>query len=335
MTIAVIGGGSWGTTVAALAADHDDVVLWAMEPDLIDEVNTSHENTKFLEGVRLPVRVRATNELEDAIGGADAVISVVPSQYLRDVWTRARPHIEDHQPIASLTKGLERTTLLRMTQVLAEVLPSHDPSRIGVLAGPNIAREVAAGQPVATVVAFPDLDVAAQIQQALMSPRFRVYTNPDVVGCEMGGPVKNVIAIAAGMADGLGLGHSPKAALVTRGLAELTRLGVACGGQPLTFLGLAGNGDLVVTCMSPRSRNHHVGHQLGLGLPIEEVVSSMTMVAEGVASAPAVLELAARHGVEMPICGVVSDVLDGRLAPSDAVSKLMSRDAVGELHDLG
>jgi glycerol-3-phosphate dehydrogenase (NAD(P)+) len=334
MTVGIVGAGSWGTTLAGIAAHHDEVVLWAREPEIVEAVNRDHDNPLFLAGVTLPGRVRATSVLEEALD-VDVVVSAVPSKHVRQVWSQAGPHVRADRPLVSLTKGIERHSLLRMTQVLGEVLPDHDVSRIGVLAGPNIATEIAAGQPAATVVAMPDLEVAAQVQRAFMTPRFRVYTNPDVVGCEMGGPVKNVIAIAAGIGDGLGLGDSPKAALITRGLAELTRLGVACGGSPLSFLGLAGNGDLVVTCMSSRSRNHFVGHALGRGRSLDEVLDSMSMVAEGVASAPAVLELASRHQVSMPICEMVGKVLAGQLSAEDAVTELMDRDPVTELHDLG
>jgi glycerol-3-phosphate dehydrogenase (NAD(P)+) len=247
---------------------------------------------------------------------------------------RAESFIASHIPVVSLTKGIEQASLERPTQVIAEVLTRHDPSRIGVLSGPNIARDVAAGQPAATVIALSDHEAARTMQRVVMTRRFRVYTNPDVIGCEIGGAVKNVIALAAGMADGLGFGDTTKAALITRGLAELTRFGVRQGGEPLTFLGLAGNGDLVVTCMSHQSRNHYVGEQLGLGRSLDEVLGEMTMVAEGVKTAPGVLELARNCAIAMPICEQVTEVLFQGRRPEDAVDELMTRDPVTELHDM-
>ena len=329
----MLGAGSWGTTVASLLARNVEVVIWAREPEVADQINSSHENPLFLPGVRLHEQVRATTALDEALKSVDAVVSGVPSQYLRSVWADATPLVAPHLPVLSLTKGIEAASRMRPTQVIAEVLSRHDLSRIGVLSGPNIAREVAAGQPAATVIAMPDLESARALQKAVMTPRFRVYTNPDVVGCEIGGAVKNVIALAAGMADGLGFGDTTRAALITRGLAELTRLGVRQGGNPLTFLGLAGNGDLVVTCTSPHSRNHHVGRELGLGRPLDEVLGAMTMVAEGVKSAAPVLELARRSEVSMPICEQVTRVLAGERSPDEAVEDLMTREPVEELHD--
>jgi glycerol-3-phosphate dehydrogenase (NAD(P)+) len=334
MKVAVVGAGSWGTTIASVVAQHAEVTLWALEPDVVEHVNEYRENPMFLSGIRLHERLRATTALDETLTSADATITAVPSHHLRSVIQKAEPFIEPHIPVLSLTKGIEQVSLKRPTQVIAEVLTRHDRSRIGVLSGPNIAREVAAGQPAATVIALPDAEAAQSMQRVVMTPRFRVYTNPDVVGCEIGGAVKNVIALAAGMADGLGFGDTPKAALITRGLAELTRLGVRLGGSPLTFLGLAGNGDLVVTCMSRHSRNRHVGEQLGLGRTLDEILGEMTMVAEGVKTAPPILELASDAGVAMPICDQVAEVLFRGRRPEDAVDELMTRDPVTELHDL-
>jgi glycerol-3-phosphate dehydrogenase (NAD(P)+) len=334
MRIAVLGAGSWGTTVASLLARNVAVTVWAREPEVADGINSSHENPVFLSGVRLHERLRATTALDEALEAVDAVVSGVPAQHLRSVWADAAVLVSPDLPVLSLTKGIEQASRKRPTQVIADVLSRHDRSRIGVLSGPNIAREVAAGQPAATVIAMPDLASARALQIAVMSPRFRVYTNPDVVGCEVGGAVKNVIALAAGMADGLGFGDTTKAALITRGLAELTRFGVRQGGNPLTFLGLAGNGDLVVTCTSPHSRNHHVGRELGLGRPLDEVLGEMTMVAEGVKSAAPVLEIAHGSDVSMPICEQVAQVLAGERSPDEAVESLMTREPVEELHDL-
>lgn len=334
MKVAVIGGGSWGTTLASILAENTDALLWAREPEVAESVNGAHENRAFLPGRSLHPRLRATTALDEALAGADAVISAVPSQFVRSVMSEAEPFVPRASPVLSLTKGIEHGTWQRPTEVLHEVLPHHDHDRIGVLAGPNIAREVAAGQPAATVIAVPDPGSAELMQRVVMTRRFRVYTNPDVVGCEIGGAVKNVLALAAGAADGLGYGHSAKAALITRGLAELTRLGLRYGGNPLTFLGLAGNGDLVVTCTSPLSRNHFVGEQLGRGRLLVDVLAEMTMVAEGVKSAPGVLELADRVDVAMPICEQVEAVLVGRFSAEEAVDNLMVRQPVPELHGI-
>ena len=234
----------------------------------------------------------------------------------------------------SLSKGVEQETLRRMTEVIADVLEGHDASRIGVLTGPNLAKEVAAGQPTASVVATTDAVVAEQLQQLFLGPTFRVYTNPDVVGCEIAGALKNVLAIGAGIADGLGYGDNTKAALMTRGLAELARLGIALGGDPLTFAGLAGMGDLIATCSSPQSRNRHVGVQLGQGRALDEIVADMNMVAEGVKSTGAVIELARRHDVDMPLASFVGRVLYEGARPADLVGELMLRKAKPELHGM-
>jgi glycerol-3-phosphate dehydrogenase (NAD(P)+) len=246
----------------------------------------------------------------------------------------AQPYVAPGAAIVSLAKGIEQGTLRRMTEVIAEELSDHDASRIGVLTGPNLAREVAAGQPTASVVAVPDAAVADELQQVFFAPTLRVYTNPDVVGCEMAGALKNVLAIGAGIADGLGYGDNTKAALITRGLAELARLGVALGGEPLTFAGLAGMGDLIATCASPQSRNRHVGYELGRGRALDEVVSEMNMVAEGVKTTAAVIELAERHGVEMPLASFVGRVLYEGARPADLVPELMLRKAKPELHGM-
>ena len=234
-------------------------------------------------------------------------------------------------PVLSLAKGIEQGTLARMTEVVREVLDDHDPDCVGVLTGPNLAREVAAGQPTASVVAMADTAIAEEMQRLFFSPTLRVYTNPDVVGCEMAGALKNVIAIGAGIADGLGYGDNTKAALMTRGLAELARLGVAMGGDTLTFAGLAGMGDLVATCSSPQSRNRHVGVELGKGRALDDIVSEMNMVAEGVKTTAAVIELALRHGVDMPLASFVRRVLYDGARPADLVPELMLRKAKPEL----
>ncbi|MFN8041216.1 MAG: NAD(P)H-dependent glycerol-3-phosphate dehydrogenase [Acidimicrobiales bacterium] len=335
MRIAVIGAGSWGTTVAALAAERSDTVLWALEDEVVEAVERDHQNPVYLPDVALPPGLRATTDVEAAVADRDVVILAVPAQHLRSVAARLAPAVPAGAVVVSLAKGIERETLRRPTEVVTEELGHLPAGRIGVLSGPNLAREVSDGQPSATVVAMADATAAARVQEALLSARFRVYTSEDVVGCEIGGAVKNVIAIAAGAADGLGFGWNARAALISRGLAELTRLGVALGGDPLTFLGLAGNGDLIATCSSPQSRNRRFGVELGRGRRTEEIIGDTKMVAEGVASAPAVLALAASVDVDMPIATQVAALLRGEIGPADVVTTLMHREPTTELHDLG
>jgi glycerol-3-phosphate dehydrogenase (NAD(P)+) len=329
--VAVIGAGTWGTAVGGIAAVNAEAVLWARDPRVAARVDAEHVNPDYLSDIPLPETLRATADLAEACTGADVVVMGVPSHGFRDVLATAAPAIAADVPILSLSKGVEQGTLLRMTEVVADVLPEHRRDRIGVLTGPNLAREVALGQPTASVVAIEDADTAAALQSVFMTATFRVYTNPDVVGCEIAGALKNVIALAAGIAHGLGYGDNTKAALITRGLAELGRLGEALGGNPLTFSGLAGMGDLVATCTSEKSRNRTVGVALGQGRRLDDIVAEMKMVAEGVKSTQAVLELAARHGVEMPIAEQVGAVLyDGR-TPAEIVPALMLREAKPEL----
>jgi glycerol-3-phosphate dehydrogenase (NAD(P)+) len=332
--VAVIGAGSWGTAVGAIAAVNADAVLWARAPEVADRIDREHANRDYLPDIDLPPSLRATSDLADACTGADVVVMGVPSHGFRAVLEAAAPSIEAGVPILSLSKGVEQGTLLRMTEVIADVLPEHRRDRIGVLTGPNLAREVALGQPTASVVAIADPEAATALQAVFMTATFRVYTNPDVVGCEIAGALKNVIALAAGIAHGLGYGDNTKAALITRGLAELARLGLALGGDQLTFAGLAGLGDLVATCTSEKSRNRTVGVALGQGRGLDEIVAEMKMVAEGVKSTQAVLELAARHGMEMPIAEQVGAVLyDGR-TPAEIVPALMLREAKPELRGM-
>lgn len=332
--VAVVGAGSWGTTVAALVCANAPTVLWVRRPELAERIASTRENATYLPGVRLPDALAVTSSLEAACDRADVVVLGVPSHGMRTVLEEAAPHIGRHARVVSLAKGVEQGTLLRMTEVAAEVLADHERACIGVLTGPNLAKEVAAGQPTASVVATTDEQVAEQLQQLFHSPHLRVYTNPDVVGCEIAGALKNVLAIGAGIADGLGYGDNTKAALMTRGLAELARLGVALGGNPLTFAGLAGMGDLIATCSSPQSRNRYVGVQLGLGRSLDEIVAEMNMVAEGVKSTEAVLALAGRHDVEMPLASFVGRVLYEGARPADLVPELMGRKAKPELHGI-
>jgi glycerol-3-phosphate dehydrogenase (NAD(P)+) len=325
--VAVIGAGSWGTTVAALLALRRPTVLWARRVSLADAIRHRRQNPDYLPGITLPDALDATASLLEAANDASMVVMAVPSHGFRAVLVELVEAMRHGTPVVSLTKGFEQGTQLRMSQVVAEVAPA---SPVAVVTGPNLAREVARGMPAATVVASENDELAAQLQELLSSPTFRVYTNPDVVGCEVAGATKNVVAIAAGVAAGLGLGESTLAALVTRGLAEMGRLGVALGADQLTFAGLAGVGDLVATCTSPQSRNRHVGVELGRGRRLGAVLTDMRMVAEGVRSARPIVELAHRLGVEMPIATQVVAVLEGRTRTSDAIAALMQRRARSE-----
>ena len=330
----MLGAGAWGTTVASLAATAGETCLWALEPEVVAAITERHENTFYLAGFILPDTLEVTGDLAEALDGAELVVLAVPSRHLREVTVRAAPWVPPGSLVLSVTKGIEVESGKRMTEVLEESLPDHDRTSIGGLSGPNLATEIMAGEPSATCVAFVDTEPASAVQQLLTSDRFRVYTSSDVAGCEIGGAVKNVIAIAAGVADGLGYGMNTKAALITRGLAELSRLGVSVGGHPLTFLGLAGNGDLIATCSSPRSRNHYVGEQLAKGRRIGDILAGMTSVAEGVETAPGTLRLARRQGVEMPISETVGDLLAGRLTAGGVVTQLMRREPRAELDGL-
>ncbi len=328
---AVIGAGSWGTAVAALVARNAPTVLWARRPELAQTIHETHVNRDYLPQYELPHRLTSTSSLEEALSDAEVVVMGVPSHGFREILEEGRSFLADGVPIVSLTKGVEQQTLKRMTEVIDEVVPDHPR---GVLTGPNLAKEVLAGYPAASVVALEDEAIAADLQQLFSTDAFRVYTNSDVVGCEVGGALKNVIAIAAGIADGMGFGDNTRAALLTRGLAELTRLGVALGGEPMTFAGLAGMGDLVATCASRQSRNRHVGEELGKGRTIDEIVDEMQMVAEGVKSSKAVVDLASRVEVEMPIAEQVVAVLYEGKQASEIVPALMQREMKRELHGI-
>ena len=334
MRIAVVGAGTWGTTIASMLSERSDTLLWAREAEVASAITRQHENTLFLPGLQLTASLRATADPFEAVADRELVLVVVPVQHIRATTNLIAKSIRSGAVVLSLAKGIEQSTLMRPSEILAELLPQTSRELIGVLSGPNLAREVLAGQPSATVVAIADTERARLLQSVLMRDHFRVYTSPDVVGCEIGGAVKNVIAIAAGIAAGLGYGWNSRSGLITRGLAELTRLGVALGGDPLTFLGLAGNGDLIATCSSDQSRNRSVGVELGRGRTLESIVSGTKMVAEGVSSAPAVLELARSVGVEMPVAEQVAAVLDGLLSPQQVVGALMGRAPTSELHDL-
>ncbi|MCB0980561.1 MAG: NAD(P)H-dependent glycerol-3-phosphate dehydrogenase [Acidimicrobiaceae bacterium] len=328
INVAVIGAGSWGTTVAALAAANTPTVLWARRPALAEQINTEHVNADYLAAFTLPDALRATSDLVEAVAFADVLVMAVPSHGYRDVAAEAAPHLRPWVPVVTLSKGLERSSRKRMSEVTRDEMPGHP---VAVLTGPNLAKEILAGQPAASVVAIDNRDIAAELQRVFGRPSLRVYTNADVVGCEVGGVVKNVIAIASGMAEGMGFGDNTRATLITRGLAEMTRLGVAMGGQPTTFAGLAGMGDLIATCSSSQSRNNMVGVQLGQGLTIEQVLANMNMVAEGVKSSPSVLDLARRYGVEMPIAEQVVAVCHQGRPAREALAALMGRSRKSEM----
>lgn len=328
--VAVIGAGSWGTTVAALAAVKAPTWLWARRPELVEEILTTRRNSAYLPNRALPDALTPTADAEEAVTGASAILVAVPSHGYRATFASLAPHVPAGIPLISLTKGIEQESLATMTRVMAEEAPDHDPGLMGVLTGPNLAVEVAAGQPAAAVVATAAAGAAKGIQEVFMGPTFRVYTNDDVVGCEMGGALKNVMALASGMSDGLGFGDNTRATLLTRALAEITRLGVALGGRAETFAGLAGMGDLIATCSSTKSRNYQVGFALAQGRELDDIVSEMRMVAEGVKTTESTLGLADSVGVEMPIAEQVGEVLTGKVHPRDAMLRLMTRQARAE-----
>jgi glycerol-3-phosphate dehydrogenase (NAD(P)+) len=326
--MAVVGAGSWGTTVASLAAENTPTVLWARRRDVADTVNRDHRNPAYLGERDLSRELRASASLEETVAGADVVVMAVPSQGFREVLTEAAPHVRPRVPVVSLSKGLEQGTLLRMSEVANEVLPGHP---VAVLTGPNLAGEIASGQPAASVVAIDDAVIATALQGIFSRPTFRVYTNSDVVGCELAGVVKNVIAIASGIATGMGFGDNTRATLVTRGLAEMTRLAVQMGGSPESLAGLAGMGDLIATCSSTSSRNTTVGLRLGRGEKLENIIASTLQVAEGVRSSRAVLDLARRHGVDMPITEQVVAVCHEGTSAADGLLSLMTRRSAPEV----
>ncbi len=329
--VAVVGAGSWGTTVAALASRNTPTVLWARRAELADEIARDHRNSEYLAGFDLPPELEATSSLDEAVAGADLLVMRDPTHGMSDTLRQLAAHVRPWVPVLSLAKGLEVGTHLRMTQVIAEELPGHP---VGVLTGPNLAQEILAGHAAATVVAFSDDHIATELQRIFSGEVFRVYTNPDVVGCEVGGALKNVVAIASGMADGLGTGDNTRAAVITRGLAELSRLGLAMGGELMTFAGLAGMGDLIATCISRQSRNRYVGEQLGKGRPIDEIVAEMKMVAEGIKTSKVATELAGKYGVEMPIAEEVHAVVHEGRPAAEAYRGLLRRVQQSERHGM-
>jgi glycerol-3-phosphate dehydrogenase (NAD(P)+) len=323
--IAIIGGGSWGTALAIAlgrSSRHHRLAIWAHSPDIVDLLRTKRINKIYLPGFELPAGVDVTGALAEALAGAEIVLGVMPSAHAREVYRAMRPHLEPGTVFVSATKGLEPATHARVSEVISKEIPQ---SRIAVLSGPSFALEVARGDPTAVVLASADASLATDIQEEFSGPMLRLYTNDDVVGTEIAGAVKNVIAIAAGVSTGLGLGTNTMAALVTRGLAEMTRVAVALGGRRETLAGLAGLGDLILTSTGALSRNRSVGIELGKGRELGEILSSTRMVAEGVGSAAAALELARRAGVEMPITEQVHAVLTAGRGTRDAIRELMER----------
>jgi glycerol-3-phosphate dehydrogenase (NAD(P)+) len=327
---AVYGTGSWGTAFAMVLADAGaQVTMWGRRPDVVDAINTGRTNADYFPGVELPDNVRATTDPAEAARDAEFVFLSVPSQTLRGNLAEWAPLLPPDSVLVSLMKGIELGTAKRMSEVIEEVAKAG-PDRIAVLSGPNLAKEIAARQPAASVVACHDEAVARRLQAVCHTGYFRPYTNTDVIGCELGGAVKNVIGLAVGIADGMGLGDNTKGMLITRGLAETARLGVAMGADPLTFSGLAGLGDLVATCSSPLSRNHTFGTNLGRGMTLEQTIAVTRQTAEGVKSCESVADLARRHGVDMPITDTVVDIVHNGKQPAVAVKDLMSRSAKSE-----
>jgi glycerol-3-phosphate dehydrogenase (NAD(P)+) len=333
--IAVIGAGAWGTALAIVAgrSGRHQVNLWVREKEVCESIQTSRMNVLFLPGQAIPQTVTATMDMQEALSGAEMVISVVPSHHCRRVFEHMSQWLLPQMLFVSATKGIENDTLLRMTEVIQEIVGklSGFAPRIAALSGPTFALEVAQGSPTALAAASTDLALAAIVQKELSDPGFRIYMNDDMTGVELGGALKNVIAIAAGICDGLGLGHNSIAALMTRGLAEITRLAVMCGAKPKTLSGLAGMGDLVLTCTGGLSRNRNVGAALGQGRGLQEIIAGMHgMVAEGVLTTNAALGLAKRHGVEMPIAEQIYSILNEGRPPRDAIRELMSRPGKAE-----
>lgn len=308
--------------MASLVSANAPTRLWCRRSEVAGEINARATNEQYLPGFALAPALEADCDLAAAVTGAGVVAMAVPSHVFRGVLEELAPHLEPGVPVVSLSKGLEQGSHRRMSEIVAELAPGHP---VGVLTGPNLAREVLAGSPAAAVLAMSDVAAAERLVQTFAREHFRVYVARDVVGCELGGALKNVVALAVGMAEGLGLADNSRAALITRGLAELTRLGVAMGGEPATFAGLAGLGDLLATCLSPQSRNHHVGVQLGRGRTLGEITAAMQQVAEGVKTARVVLELAAEHGLEMPITSELCAVLHGGRDPGVAYRNLLGR----------
>ncbi|MCF6349662.1 MAG: NAD(P)H-dependent glycerol-3-phosphate dehydrogenase [Flavobacteriaceae bacterium] len=327
LNVGVLGGGSWGTTVASLTSKNSATMIWARNIETVTEINEQHTNSKYLPNATLHKRLRASSSIKETVQNAAVIVLGIPSQSFRKVLLEAQPYIRPWVPIISLSKGIEMETNLRMTEIIKEILPGHP---AGVLTGPNLAKEIHFGKAAAAVIAMVDKTIARKLQSVFNSGLFRVYTNNDVIGCELGGALKNIMAIATGMGDGIDAGENTRSALITRGLSELTRLGVAMGGKRRTFAGLTGMGDLVATCSSSKSRNHHVGYQLGKGKTLDEVIAEMNEVAEGVKTAKVVMELSKKYHVEMPISREVYKVLYEGNTVANAFKSLLNIDVGSE-----
>ena len=326
--VAMVGAGSWGTTFAKVLCDAGcDVTILARRPEQANEIQVAKRNSQYLPGINLPKSLQATSDPAIALRGAELVFLAVPSQTLRENLTAIEPHLSNRTVLVSLVKGVEKTTTMRMSEVIADTL-DFDPSRIGVVSGPNIALEIAKEQPTGAVASCVDLEVATRIATACSAPYFRSYVNTDVVGTELGGVLKNLIALAIGIVDGVGYGENTKAAIITRGLAEMTEFAVASGADPSTLSGLAGLGDLIATCQSPLSRNNTAGRLIGQGFSLEETKQQMQQTAEGITSVPPVLELARERGIVMPIVEQVQMVLDGTMKPTNLGPHLATEDDV-------
>jgi glycerol-3-phosphate dehydrogenase (NAD(P)+) len=331
VNLSIIGAGSWGTALAiVLAPRFERIRLWAHERDLVERMFSTRANDVFLPGFSLPLNVEPTSDLGFALEDARIVIGVMPSRFARPLYRQMLPHLEPSMRFVSATKGLEQGTLLRMSEVAGEVIAEKFEPRVAVLSGPTFAREVARGEPTAVVIASGNTELAASIQREFSGPTFRLYANDDPVGVELGAALKNIIAIGAGICDGLGLGSNTLAALITRGLAEITRLAIALGGRPRTLSGLAGLGDLVLTCNGDLSRNRTVGIELAKGRKLADIVGSMTMIAEGVETTAAACGLARKCQVDMPITEQMDAILSGRTSPRDAIRELMERELKSE-----
>jgi glycerol-3-phosphate dehydrogenase (NAD(P)+) len=328
--VAILGAGSWGTAFSIVLADGgNDVTIWGRREEVCASINEQHENVDYLPGIQLPPSVSATHDHEAALAGADVVVLAVPSQSLRDNLVEWAPYVEKDAVMVSLMKGVELGTLKRMSEVIAEVTGAG-PERIAVISGPNLAKEIARREPAASVVACEDEDVARMLQKRVHSAAFRPYTSGDVLGCELGGAYKNVVALSVGMAVGLGFGDNTTASVITRGLAETARLAMKLGANPLTLMGLAGLGDLVATCSSPLSRNRTFGEKLGQGLTTGEIVASTRQVAEGAKSCSSLLALADRSGVDAPVAHHVDAVVAGKMTAKDMVDAFIARDTKAE-----
>ncbi|MBI4126562.1 MAG: NAD(P)-dependent glycerol-3-phosphate dehydrogenase [Deltaproteobacteria bacterium] len=332
MSITILGAGSWGTALAKLLAEKGETVrLWAHEPQVVEGINHFHHNPLFLSEHALPPAIRATNDLREALAGTSVVVSVVPSRFVRSVWHHAAPFLGKRSVVVSCTKGFEQKTFYLMTQVIADCLPAHGARRVTCLSGPTFAHEVAAAQLTTAVVAGRDDAVVKKIQRLFRSPSFLVFTSRDPLGVQVGGAVKNVIAIAAGIGAGMGLGANARAAIITRGLYEMLKVGLVLGARPETFLGLSGIGDVVLTCTDVQSRNFMVGKTMGEGKSVDGALAGSTMIAEGIETAQSIASFAQRKGLKLPIITAVRDVLIGRRTPREALSHVTSLRLAQEL----